>query len=278
MIHFQNVQFSYGKKNVLNNLTVSFEAGGVYGLLGRNGTGKTTLLKHIAGLLFPTNGKLNVLQNIPEKRLPVFLQHIFLLPEELNLPNITIMQFVKMNAPFYPLFNKEQFENYLRDFDIHTQQALLNLSFGQKKKFLIAFALACNTKILLLDEPTNGLDIVSKTQFRKVMAGTVNENKCIIISTHQIKDLESLIDRITILDDNGILFNESIHGIGQKLLFKISDNKQEMDNAIYAEKTLKGSLLVMKNESNEESKIDFELLYKAILMEPKTIQSIFNNN
>lgn len=278
MITIQDLSFCYGKKTVFKNLSVSFNAGGIYGLLGRNGTGKSTLLRNICGLLFPKSGVVKVLDYQPAKRLPSFLQNVFLLPEEFDLPNIAIAKFVQLNSPFYPSFNKEQLLQYLEDFEVPQEQSLLNMSYGQKKKFYIAFALACNTNVLLMDEPTNGLDILSKSQFRKVIASAVSEEKCIIISTHQVKDLESLIDRITVIDEQGILFNENINDIAKKLSFKMSDNEQEINEAIYSEKSLRGSAVVVKNTTQEESKIDFELLYKAIAMNTNTIHSIFNHH
>src|SRR6185437_6980849 len=107
-------------------------------------------------------------------------------------------------------------------FELHTDGRLDQMSYGQRKKALICFALATNAEVLLLDEPTNGLDIVSKGQFRKVMAGAVDDDKCIVISTHQIKDVENLIDRVTIIDEGKILFDQNIDTIAERLFFTLS--------------------------------------------------------
>src|SRR5699024_5302176 len=146
----------------------------------------------------------------------------------------------------------------------------------QKKKVLISFYLACNTSLLLMDEPTNGLDIVSKGQFRKIMTEVINEDRCIIISTHQVKDLEMLIDRITILHSGEILFNQKIEEISEKLVFKYASDRSELASAIYAEPSLRGNVVVAPNEEGVPSQIDMEMLYKTVLQHKKTIQSLFS--
>ena len=152
---------------------------------------------------------------------------------------------------------------------------LQNMSYGQKKKVLISFGLACNTAMLLMDEPTNGLDIMSKSQFRKVMAGVLDENKCIVISTHQVKDLENLIDRITIIDEGKILFDQTTDAISRKLSFRISFDSEEVRQSLYSESSLRGSAIITVNTEGEESKLDLELLYKAIILNGQAIQTVF---
>jgi ABC-2 type transport system ATP-binding protein len=152
------------------------------------------------------------------------------------------------------------------------------MSYGQKKKVLISFALACNTDLLLMDEPTNGLDIMSKSKFRKVIAGAVDEGKCIIISTHQVKDLENLIDRITIIDEGRILFDQTIESITNHLQFKISFDGEEIKDALYRESALQGSVVVCANVDNDDSKPDLELLYKAVVTNGDAVRTVFNNN
>src|SRR5688500_15891473 len=235
MIQIQNLHFSYKKRKVFDSLNLQFSPGHVYGLLGKNGTGKSTLLRNIAGLLFPKKGNISVDGNTPAQRKPQFLQSIFMVPEEFYLPNIPIAEFLKHHAPFYSKFNKEQFERYMKAFDIPTDSTLQNMSYGQKKKVIISFALATNAKFLLMDEPTNGLDIMSKSQFRKVLAQALDEERCIIISTHQVKDLENLIDRITIIDEGKILFDQTVEDIPKKLSFRFSFDDNETKEAFYSE-------------------------------------------
>ena len=211
----------------------------------------------------------------PGERRPAFLQDIFLIPEEFYLPDISIPKFVKYTGPFYRWFNEELFTDYLKEFNIPYKSNLQNLSYGQKKKVLISFGLAANTSLLLMDEPTNGLDIEGKSQLRKIIAGAFDEKKSIIISSHQVKDLENLIDRVIIIDEGEIVLNESIQHIASKLLFKITFDPSETALAIYSEPLLRGNAVVVPNREDEESKIDLELLYKATLANSKLIQSIF---
>lgn len=275
MISIENLHFSYPKNEIFRGLNLEIKQGYIYGLLGKNGTGKSTLLSNIAGLLFPKAGSIKVLNYKPGDRRPAFLQDIFLIPEEFYLPDISIPKFAKFTAPFYKWFSEELFDNYLKEFDIPYESNLQSLSYGQKKKVLISFGLAANTSLLLMDEPTNGLDIEGKSQLRKIIAGAFDEKKCIIISSHQVKDLENLIDRVIILDEREIVLNESIQRIASKLLFKITFESLETTLAIYSEPMLRGNAVIVSNSGEEESKIDLELLYKATLSNSKLIQSIF---
>jgi ABC-2 type transport system ATP-binding protein len=277
MITIKNLHFGYKKRKVFNGLSLSLQAGHIYGLLGKNGTGKSTLLKSIAGFLFPREGTIDVMGFKPGKRQPDFLQNIFMVAEEFYLPDVSVEKYVKLNAPFYPNFNLEQFTQYLNEFDIPKENTLQGMSYGQKKKVLISFGLACNTALLLMDEPTNGLDIMSKSKFRKVIAGAVDENKCIVISTHQVKDLESLIDRITIIDEGQILFDQTIEAINEKIQFKISFDREEVAEALYKEPSLQGTAIVAANTEGDDSKLDLELLYKAVVTNGDSVRSVFNN-
>jgi ABC-2 type transport system ATP-binding protein len=275
MIDIQDLHFAYKKKKVFTGLNLSLQAGHIYGLLGKNGTGKSTLLRNIAGLLFPDQGKVKVLNYNPGQRNPVFLQELFMVPEEFYLPNVSIDKFIACNASFYPKFDHNQFRTYLKEFEIPTDNKLQQMSYGQKKKVLISFGLACNTSLLLMDEPTNGLDIMSKSQFRKVIAGAIDESKCIIICTHQVKDMESLIDRITVIDEGKILFDQTVDSITSKLSFKISFDSAEIKHALYKEESLKGSAIIATNIGEEEGKLDLEMLYKAIVTNGDAIRSVF---
>lgn len=275
MVNIRELNFSYRRKQVFSNLNLTLQAGHIYGLLGRNGTGKSTLLRNIAGLLFPDSGTITVNGHVPGERKPAFLSELFIIPEEFFLPDITIAQYVKSNAVFYPNFNKAQLNQYLKDFEIPLGNKLQDMSYGQKKKALISFGLACNTPLLLMDEPTNGLDILSKSQFRKVMAGVIDERRCIVISTHQVKDLENLIDGITVVEDGKILFHQTIATIGNKLLFRHSFDASEVQHAIYSEESIQGNTVILPNDMKEETAIDLEMLYKAIIFKHESLHEIF---
>jgi ABC-2 type transport system ATP-binding protein len=277
MVNVQNVTFSYTRKTeLLSNLSLKLEAGRIHGLLGKNGEGKSTLLKLISGLDFPKEGSIVTLGFNPEKRDPEMLQEIFFLPEELPQLTLSIENYEKVYASFYPKFSSEQFNKYLKEFDIENKKSMLNkLSHGQKKKVFIAFGLATNTKLLLMDEPTNGLDIPSKGQFRRMVASNIDDNRCLIISTHQVHDLDSLIDRITIMEQHKIIFNEPIEDITKKLFFRVADRDEKDENVIYSEDTLRGLYQVCENKTGEESKLDIELLFNAVLTSKEKIVKLF---
>ena len=275
MVTIQNLHFSYRRRKVFDNLSLELKPGFVYGLLGRNGTGKSTLLRNIGGFLFPQEGSIDAFGYTPGKRQPSFLERVVLLPEDFQLPPIGLSQWIKHMAPFYSLFDTPQFGRYIREFDVPSDARLNEMSYGQQKKVLISFALATNAPLLLLDEPTNGLDIVSKGQFRKVIAGAVNENRTILISTHQVKDIEQLIDRIMIIDEGRIIFDQGIDSISSRLNFKFSFDPGEAAQALYREASLRGNALILRNTEQEDSRPDLEMLYKAITLDPKIFNSIF---
>ncbi len=278
MIEIKNLHFGYSKKKLLyKDLSLELKAGLIYGLLGRNGAGKSTLLKNIIGLLFPTAGSISVNGYLPGKRLPSFLETIYFIPEEVHVPALTISRYIQLYAPFYPLFNKEQLQGYLEKLDVATEDKLTSLSFGQQKKFIIAFALACNTKILLMDEPTNGLDIPSKKRFRKLIAAVMHEDRMIFISTHQIRDLENLIDQVIIVDNGNLLLNSTVEDIGRKLQFTTVDRIAEGIQPLYEEDTLNGKVIVTENTNQRETKVNLEHLFNAIIENPAKSKAIFNH-
>jgi ABC-2 type transport system ATP-binding protein len=201
MVTIKDLHFAYRRRAVFSGLNLELQPGHIYGLLGRNGTGKSTLLRNIAGFLFPQRGGIRVMGFEPGRRQPAFLERVFLVPEEFQLPPFSLDRWVRRMAPFYSAFDHAQFDGYTREFGIPPAARLDEMSYGQQKKALISLALATNAPLLLMDEPTNGLDILSKSQFRKVIAGALDDQKCILISTHQVKDLENLIDRITVIEE-----------------------------------------------------------------------------
>jgi len=239
MIHLEKVDFSYNSRvKLLSDVNLQIEPGHIHGLLGKNGEGKSTLLKLIAGLLFPQKGKIEVMDFTPSKRKPEMLQDIYFLPEILPDQTLSIARFEKVYAPFYPNFSSSLFDACLKEFEISSKDWKMDkLSYGQKKKIFVAFGLATQTKILLMDEPTNGLDIPSKGQFRRMVASAMDENRCIIISTHQVRDLDSLIDNLIIMDNHEIALNEAIGTITNRLLFRLQDTERNDLPVIHSEDT-----------------------------------------
>ena len=233
MIEVQHVTFGYGRKKqkVLDDFLLKLEKGSVFGLLGKNGTGKSTLLYLMAGLLRPQSGKVYYRGVDVSLRYPLTLQDMFIVPEEFSLPGVSLKQYVKLNAPFYPRFSRELLNNCLRDFDMDENIHLGELSMGQKKKAFMCFALAANTSLLMMDEPSNGLDIPSKSQFRKVIATGMSEEKSVIISTHQVRDIDSLLDHVVVMDGSKVLLNESVARICEKLCFAELGMNEPTDDA-----------------------------------------------
>lgn len=275
MIKINNLNFGYSKHQLLfKNLNMQLQNGHIYGLLGKNGAGKSTLLKNMAGLVYAESGTMEVLGFDPAKRQPALLEQICFIPEEFFLPSVKIDAFVKANAAFYPDFDHAYFTGLLAEFDIPVRQKLINMSYGQKKKVIIAFGLATQAKLVIMDEPTNGLDIPSKAQFRKIMASALTEDRCIIISTHQVRDLDNLIDTVIMLDENSVALKASVDEITDKLCFKRV--KEIDDTVIYAEPSLAGYNAVMANYHQEDSKLDMELLFNAVLAEKNKLKPIFN--
>lgn len=261
---------------LFNNLSLEITPGHIYGIFGKNGAGKTTLLKIMAGLSFPQSGTVNTLGYPAAKRDSEMLQNLYLLTEEIYVPHLTIAKFMKVYAPFYPNFDEEQFSQYLNDFEINSVNDYLDkLSLGQKKKVLICFALATNTQVLIMDEPTNGLDIPSKTIFRRIISSAPIDDRIILISTHQVRDLHTLIDSILILDDGEIILNADTDTITEKLVFEVSDRGNE-ENILYSEEDLRGFILVRENLDHIDSKLDIELLFNAAMHNKQKIKSLFS--
>jgi len=278
MIRFDKFCFGYKANKLLyRDLQLSLPTGKIYGLLGKNGAGKSTLLKSLIGLLYPSSGTVSINGFNPSHRKPSFLRTIYFIPEEVHVPALTIDSYVHLFAPFYPLFDRTMLDAYLDKLDVHTDEKLNKLSFGQQKKFIIAFALACNTSVLIMDEPTNGLDIPSKKRFRKLIAAAMHENRLIFISTHQTRDLENLIDQVIIIDNGELLLNAPVEEIGRKLSFKIVAEDYKEQPVLYEEEVLQGRAVITKNRDGVEAKINLEQLFNAATESPAIVKTIFNN-
>jgi ABC-2 type transport system ATP-binding protein len=264
MVNIEHLDFWYKKgRPVFRDLGLRLDSGHVYGLLGKNGAGKSTLLKIIAGLAFPARGRCMVKDMASAKRSVSVLEELFILPEEVFVPQLTPGQFLRNTAAFYPRFSITDFYANLKTLDVDPEAVMSWMSFGQQKKFMIAFGLATNTSLLILDEPTNGLDIPSKVQFRKLIASGLSEDRCVILSTHQVRDLDSLIDTILVLDDHRIVVNHSVDELTEKLLFGVYDDTKGMD-VLYAEESLRGKHVILENVAGKFSKMDLELFFNGI--------------
>ena len=275
MITLKELSFSYSrKKEVLDRINLEVGSGHICGLLGKNGEGKTTLLNLLSGQIFPDQGSCLVLEEIPSERNARFLQQIFLLPEEISMPEVTAIEYIKMYAPFYPTFRDDICKACVESFEINLSDRLSKMSQGQRKKVAITLALAAHTPLLLMDESTNGLDIPSKATFRRLVASLIDDNQTVIISTHQVRDMESLIDTVLILDQRQTLLNKTLNEIGEKLYF---GPLLPEEKALYSEPTPQGTIGVTAREDKEETAVSLELLFNAAITYPKEIQRIMNS-
>ena len=261
MITVRDLSFSYSRKSssVFDSLSFTLPAGEIVGLLGRNGAGKSTLIKLLSSLLTPQQGSINFNGKSVATRGAELYSRMMVVPEEFELPKVTVDKFVRTTAPLYPAFNREQFDLYCKQLEVNTCQRFDSLSMGQRKKAYLAFALACNVELLLLDEPTNGLDITAKAALRSILASYADGGKSIIISTHQAHDIENLIDRVVIIDGGEILLNQSVYTLQQCFGFGVVENHK----AIYSTQSVAGEVGIWAADSEEEGRFDLELLFNA---------------
>lgn len=275
MIDIKNLSFGYKKTPVFEGISLQFEKGKIYGLLGENGVGKTTLLKLICGLQRPEQGSCLVDGLVSFDRKPEMLRNILFMPDEVMLPyDATPIKYVKELAPFYPRYDEGMFRNMMQELEVEPDRRFKEMSFGQQKKSLIAASLSLGTDYVLLDEPTNGLDIPSKSDLRRILSKRTGEETTIIISTHQVKDVENLIDPIIILSQKDVLLNATMEEIAGKLCFTYSE--QPLEGALYSEMLPGGVLNVMENVDGEESQVNIEALFNAVLRNRERINRMFN--
>ena len=279
MLTINNISFSYNKRfgDLFHDFSLELNAGNVYGLLGKNGAGKSTLIYLMTGLLTPKSGEALLDGVNVRKRLPKTMSDIFLVPEEFELPRLSLKQYVDLNAPFYPNFSKEDMQRYLDIIEMGGDMNVnLNaLSMGQKKKVFMAFAFAANTRVLIMDEPTNGLDIPSKSQFRKLVTTGMTDDKMMLISTHQVRDISDILDHVTIIDQSRVLLNASIADVMSKVAFR---PLREGDEPLFVLQSPYGPLGAVPAEEGEETKVDLEMLFNATLQNPAAINQLFTTS
>ena len=264
MIQVNHISFKYaGSKHlVFDDFSLTLEENRIYGLLGKNGTGKSTLLYLISGLLRPSCGSVCCDGIATKKSEPETLRNIFFVTEEFEMPAIRLSEYVKLYKPFYPNFSDEVLQECLADFELPADVHLNELSMGQRKKAYIAFAMATNTKYLFMDEPTNGLDIPSKSQFRKVIARHMTEERTVVVSTHQVHDVEQMLDHILMLDQRSVLLNATMQEIQDQYTFEYRLPQQMDDSVLYAEPTLQGNAVICRRqEGDAETQVNLELLF-----------------
>ena len=273
MITIKDLGFSYGDKAVLKNISMNLEEGRIYGLLGENGVGKTTLLTLLCGLKKPKVGSIDADGRNPYDRQPSLLSEQYYLSDEVPAMNMKAIEYASYYGKFWENFDMEKFNGVMAVLENDPMRKMNHMSFGQLKKTYIAFALACNTKYLFMDEPTNGLDIPSKAQFRKAVTKYTREDSIILISTHQVRDLENIIDPIIILDRQDVILNATLEEISEKLYFDYSNEKVE--DALYCEMIPGASVQVCLNQNGEDSRVNIEALFNTAHKHKELIKGIF---
>lgn len=277
IVSIENLAFGYNKKKLLfEDFSLEIPKGNIVGLLGRNGAGKSTLLYLMSGLLRPLKGRVVMDGYDVAQRKLATLSDIFIVPEEFSLPRLTLMQFVRLYSVFYPRFSEQVLESCLKEFGLSKDVQLDKLSMGQKKQVYVCFALATNTSLLLLDEPTNGLDIPSKSQFRKVLASGMTDEKTVIISTHQVKDIDRLLDHVLMIDGANILLDVPVSDITDKLYFGEQAVSVPTEHVLYVQPSAQGNSIIRLNTDAEESQLQLELLFNAVLADKEKIRKVFH--
>ena len=276
MVKIENLSFGYGRSALFKELSLGLAPGNIYGLLGVNGAGKSTLLKLMSGLLFTAGGSVRSLGHDPAAREPSFLLDVFVLAEDAQAPSMQAGDFVRARAPFYPRFDHALFERFLREFELPAAAGnLAALSHGQQKKFLLAFGLASQARLVLLDEPTNGLDIPSKGLLRRVITEALTPERLFVISTHQVRDLGTLMDPIVILHEGRVLLNRTLAEIGAQLHMtqQASPPAANTPNLLFSEPTVGGFWSVWRGGG--DGPLDLEVLFNAIVAKPELARSVF---
>ena len=280
IMQVERIAFNYGwrqQKSVFSDFSLSLERGKVYGLLGLNGAGKSTLIYLMAGLLTPKSGRVTIDGCNVRDRLPSTLGNLFVVPEEFELPRMSLKEYATLNGALYPRFSYEDMLRNLEIFDINPEiKSLSSLSMGQKKKVLMSFAFATHTDLMLMDEPTNGLDIPGKSQFRRLVAREMSDNRTIVISTHQVRDIDRCIEHVVIIDNSKVLLDESVARITSKLQFVENGTATDAQRAIYSQPSVMGYSIVVPSNGGDETEINLETLFNATLGNRDKITEIFN--
>lgn len=274
MIEIQHLDFAYNGNKVLENISMQMNDGCIYGLLGENGVGKTTLLTLLCGLKRPKEGAIFVEGKDPFKRTPEQLANQYYLPDEVSPMAMKASAFANEYGRFWTGFDMDKFNEIMALLESDAEQRMDRMSNGQLKKVYIAFALACNAKYYYLDEPTNGLDIPSKTLFRKALSRYTREDSVVVISTHQVRDLENMIDPIIIMDKRDVLLNATIAEIADKLYFDYSG--EPVPDALYSENAPGMAVQVRANDEHVESKVNIEALFNTVHHHKELIKGMFN--
>lgn len=218
VITCEGLSKAYGREQVLRDLTLDLPGGCVYGLLGRNGHGKTTLLKCLVGLLKPQSGKVATLGQDPQFFSNEIKAKIGYVPQQDSLyPWLKAGEFLRYVASFYPNWNSAMIETLTKEWDVKMNQYLGNLSEGEKQKVSLLSAIGQEPELLVLDEPVSSLDPFMRRGFIKTIVDLFENKKCtVLLSTHITSDLERIADHVGILHNGRIIYSGGIDELKEK--------------------------------------------------------------
>ena len=205
---------TFDNKEILRDVNLSIPKGKIIGLLGKNGTGKTTLIKLINDLLTPTSGEILVNGKKPgveSKRI------ISYLPERTYLDkNMKIEQILTFFEDFYDNFNREKAIKLLKDLDLDINLKISKMSKGMREKLQLILVMSRDAEIYILDEPLGGVDPATRDYILDTILSNFNEGASIIISTHLISDIERILDEVIFIDKGSIVLTSSADGLRTK--------------------------------------------------------------
>ena len=226
MIDIINVSKKFGKNYALENVSFQIKEGKVIGVLGINGAGKSTILKSIAGVIRPDKGKILI---DGEKINSKLYNKIAFVPDaDTYFPNLTIKETFAFMKEFYKNWDEEKAYNMLKFFNLTDDKIISNLSKGNRARVKIILGFAQNAKYILLDEPFSGIDLFKREEFIKDMVEFISPEQSIIITTHEINEIEEIIEEVITLHEGKVVFNFNVEEVRHNENKSIIDKMREV--------------------------------------------------
>jgi ABC-2 type transport system ATP-binding protein len=211
ILHVNNLHKSFGRNHVLENFQMTIKEGQVYGLLGKNGEGKTTLIRMIMGIIPVDKGKILYRGKEIHFNKPLYKKEVGYIPEDsVFFGWMTIDELMSFNSSFYPGWNQKKTDELLSRFELEGKLKIKNLSRGMKLKLGLVVALAAEPELLILDDPTSGMDVPTRHDFLKgIIREILEQGTSILFSSHLVHELEGIIDHLGILNDGHLILEEN---------------------------------------------------------------------
>ena len=214
IVEFKNVYKSYGKKDVLTDLNVSIPKGKIIGLLGQNGSGKSTMIKLINGLLQPNKGEIKINGMKPSIKTKKIVSY---LPERTYLNDwMKVKDILSFFNDFYEDFDMQKSYEMLKSLKIDKNEKLKNMSKGTKEKVQLILVMSRNADLYILDEPIGGVDPATRNYILKTILNNYNENSTLLIATHLISEIENICDDVLVISDGQILLQGNVDEIREE--------------------------------------------------------------